>query len=73
MTQTGDLAAHRAALAADEARGRRELAELDAEIAALEAERKRLTERLLRMSGAMELIDTLIAQAGESVGESGDG
>ena len=48
-----------AELLAEQEKGKRALAEIDAERAALDAERERLREQLLRIAGAIHILEEL--------------
>lgn len=52
-----------AELTAEREKGRRALSELHADIAALEAERQRLKEQMLRIDGAIQILEELSEKA----------
>lgn len=71
---SAETAADRAARRLEElrvelAKGRRALAEVESERAALDAERQRLQEQLLRVSGAIRVLEELIGEVRDAEGQ----
>lgn len=61
-SQNDRLARRLAELKAEHEKGRAALSELDGERAALDAERERVREQLLRISGAIRVLEELTAE-----------